>query len=149
VEKLAYLRSSLKEGSAKNIIDGLSTSGEFYDEAIETLKARYDQPRLIHKSHVRAILDAPGLKDGTGREIRKLHDTTQQHLRALKAMGFEPSGEFITSVIELKLDSATSFEWQKASQDLPGVPHYTKLLSFLNLRTQASEASTIESTPSP
>ena len=37
VEKLAYLRNSLKDGSAKGIIDGLSTSGEFYDE---TLKAR-------------------------------------------------------------------------------------------------------------
>ena len=30
VEKLAYLRNSLKDGSAKGIIDGLSTSGEFY-----------------------------------------------------------------------------------------------------------------------
>jgi len=39
VEKLAYLRNSLKDGSAKGIIDGLSTSGEFYVEAIDTLKA--------------------------------------------------------------------------------------------------------------
>lgn len=39
IEKLAYLRNSLKDGTAKGIIDGLSTSGEFYDEAIETLKA--------------------------------------------------------------------------------------------------------------
>ena len=90
VEKLAYLRNSLKDGSAKGIIEGLSTSGEYCTEAIATLKARYDRPRLSHQSHVRAILEAPGLKEGTGREIRKLHDTTQQNLRALKSMGLEP-----------------------------------------------------------
>ena len=141
VEKLAYLRNSLKEGTAKGIIEGLSMSGDHYAEAIKTLKARYDRPRLIHQSHVRAILDAPGLKEGTGREIRKLHDVAQQHLRALKSMGFEPSGPFITSVLELKLDSSTSFEWQKASQEISGVPHYTELLDFLNLRAHATEAS--------
>ena len=110
VEKLAYLRNSLMDGSAKGIIDGLSTSGEFYDEAIETLKARYNLPRLIHQSHVRTILEAPSLKEGTGREIRRLHDTIQQHLRALKSMGCKPSGPFITSILELKLDSNTSFD---------------------------------------
>ena len=90
---------------------------------------------LIHQFHVHAILGAPGLKECTGQEIRKLHDVAQQHLRALKSMGFEPSGPFITSVLELKLDSGTSFEWQKASQEISGVhvPHCTKLLDFLNL----------------
>ena len=123
------------------IIEGLSTSGEFYPEAIKTLTERYDRPRLILQSHVKAILEAPALKDGGGREIRKLHDTVQQHLRALKAMSCAPPGPFITSILELKLDDNTSFEWQKFSQDLPDFPHYDKLLAFLNLRAQASEAS--------
>ncbi len=135
VEKLAYLRNALKDGSAKGIIEGLSTSGEFYPEAITTLKNRYDRPRLILQSHVRAILEALA---GGGREIRRLHDTVQQDLRALKAMSCTPPGPFITSILELKLDS---FEWQKFSQDLPDFPHYDKLLAFLNLRAQASEAS--------
>ena len=141
VEKLAYLRNALKDGSAKGIIEGLSTSGEFYPEAIKILKDQYNRPRLILQSHVRAILEAPALKDGGGREIRKLHDAVQQHLRALKAMFCAPPGPFITSILELKLDDNTSFEWQKFSQDLPDFPHYDKLLAFLNLRAQASEAS--------
>ena len=33
-EKLVYLRHSLKDGSAKHIIKGLSRSGEYYAEAI-------------------------------------------------------------------------------------------------------------------
>ena len=55
-------------------------------------------------------------------------------------MGYEPSGPFITSTLELKLDQSTMFEWQKHSQKSSGVPHYQDL-DFLNLRAQASESS--------
>jgi hypothetical protein len=136
-----YLQHALKDGSAKQAIEGLSRSGEYYSEAIDCLKARYDRPRLIHQTHVRMILDAPTPKDGTGKELRKLHDTVQQHLRALKAMDYEPSGPFITSVLELKLDVDTMFEWQKHSQSSATVPHYQELLEFINLRAQTSETS--------
>ena len=143
-EKLVYLQHALKDGSAKQAIEGLSRSGEYYSEAIDCLKARYDRPRLIHQTHVRMILDAAAPKDGTGKELRKLHDTVQQHLRALKAMDYEPSGPFITSVLELKLDVDTMFEWQKHSQSSTTVPHYQELLEFINLRAQASETSVSE-----
>lgn len=140
-EKLVYLRHSVKDGLAKSVIEGLSRSGDHYAEAVECLKARYDRPRLIHQAHVKKILDVPALKDGTGKELRYLHDTVQQHLRALKAMGYEPSGPFITSVLELKFDAGTMFEWQKHSNSSPDVPHYHELLEFVNLRAQASENS--------
>ena len=52
----------------------------------------------------------------------------------------EPSSPFITSVLELKLDTNTMFEWQKHSQDSTDMPHYQKLLEFINLSAQASEA---------
>jgi len=138
-EKLVYLQLALKGGSAKQTIEGLSRTGDCYAEAVRCLQDRYDRPRLIHQTHVRMILNAPPLKDGSGRELRKLHDTVLQHLRALKAMGYEPSGPFITSALELKLDTNTMFEWQKHSQDCSDVPHFQKLLEFINLRAQASE----------
>jgi hypothetical protein len=55
------------------------------------------------------------------------------YLRPLKAMSCAPPGPFITSILELKLDESTSFEWQKFSQDLPDLPHYDKLLAFLKV----------------
>ena len=79
------------------------------------------------------ILDAPAL-----------YDTVQQHLRALKAMDYEPPGPFVTSILELKLDTNTMFEWQKQSQSSTAVPHFKELLEFINLRAQASEGSTSE-----
>jgi hypothetical protein len=91
-EKLAYLRNAVKDGSAKHVVEGLSRTGEHYKEAVDTLRKHYDRPRLIHQAHVRAILCAPALKTGSGKELRRLHDTLVQHLRALKAMKSEPSG---------------------------------------------------------
>ena len=148
-EKLVYLQSALKDGTANGVIEGLTRSGEFYSETIESLCARYDRPRLIHQTHVNMIMDVPALKDGNGKEIRRLHDTVQQHLRALKALGNEPSGPFITSMLELKLDTNTAFEWHKYSQDSEEVPHYAKLLEFLNLRAQASETPNAETKRNP
>ena len=56
--------------------------------------------------------------EGTGKELRWLHDTLQQHLRVLKAMGQEPSGSFITSLLELKLDSNMTFKWRSSAKIL-------------------------------
>ena len=140
-EKYVYLLHALKDGSAKVVIDGLSQSSDNYDVAIECLKARYDRPRLIHQAHVKMIIDTQPLKEGSGRELRRLHDVAQQHLRALKSMDCDPSGPFITSMLELKLDAGTMFEWQKHTQSQADVPHYNDLLSFINLRAQAAESS--------
>ena len=63
-EKLVYLRNSLKDGCAKSVIEGLSRSGEHYNEAVECLQSRYDRPRLIHQTHVKKIVEFPPLKEG-------------------------------------------------------------------------------------
>ena len=140
-EKIIYLQHALKDGSARKAIEGLSHSGENYDDAVKCLKALYDRPRLIHRTHVQMIVDTPPLKEGNGKELRRLHDNIQQHVRALKTLGCDLPGKFITSMIELKLDVDTLFEWQKHSQPSPDVPHYEKLLEFVDLRAQASETS--------
>ena len=75
------------------------------------------------------------------KELRSLHDILQQHLRALKFMKLEPDPSFITSIIELKFDATTLFEWHKYTQEkVEDVPPYQDILDFLNLRAQASES---------
>ena len=61
-------------------------------------------------------------------------------------MGYEPSGPFITSVLEVKLDTSTMFEWQRHSQESTDVPNYSALLKFLNLQVQASETAILQAT---
>lgn len=88
-------------------VEGLSRSGDNYSEAVDCLKSRYDRPRLIHRTRVQRIIDVSSLKNGSGKELRCLHDTVLQHLRALKTLGHELS---VTSVLELKLNQNTMFE---------------------------------------
>ena len=74
-EKLVYLQQAINNGSAKSVIEGLSRSGDQYQEAIECLKSRYNRPRVTHRAHVRMVIDAPPLKDGSGKELCRLHET--------------------------------------------------------------------------
>lgn len=104
-----YLQNAIKDKTAKSLIAGLTKLNDHYDEAIKCLQERYDRPRQIHQTHVRRIVEAPPLKEGTGKEIR---DMVIQHLRALKSLGHEPSQ---ASLLEMKLDPTTMFEWQKQS----------------------------------
>ena len=69
-EKIVYLQHAIKGGSARNAIEGLSHSGDNYNEAVECLRACFDRPRLIHHTHVQMIVDAPPLKEGNGKELR-------------------------------------------------------------------------------
>lgn len=52
----------------------------------------------------------------------------------------------MTSLLELKLDAATMFEWHRHSHSTTDVPHYRDLLDFINMRAQASESSVTDGT---
>ena len=69
VDKLTYLWDSLKDGPAKNIIEGLIQTAESYQEVIRCLNDRYNHPRLTYCELVRRILQAPPLKANNGREL--------------------------------------------------------------------------------
>ena len=89
-EKLTCLRQAIKNGPARHLIGGLAQTAKNYEETFKCLHERHDRPCLIHQTHVRAIIDAPSLKDGNGRELRRLNNTVNQHMRAIKAMDYSP-----------------------------------------------------------
>ena len=86
-----------------------------------------------------AIIDAAPLRDGHSQELCRLHNIVRQHLHELKAMGYDPSQPFITTLLELKLDQSTMFAWLRHSQESRNTPHYQELVDFLDLRAQASK----------
>ena len=114
-EKLIYMQNAIKDKTAKSLIAGLQRPTTKLSSV--SWKGTTNRPRQIHQTHVCRIVEAPPLKDGTGKEIHALHNLVIQHLRALKSLGHEPSQAFITSLLEMKLDSTTMFEWQRHSQD--------------------------------
>ena len=139
--KLAYLQQTLKDGIARHTNEGLSGTTSNYREAITVLPEHYNRPRLLHQAHMHAIVEAPSLKDGSGKELHRLRNVLAQHLHVLNVINYKP-GLFVTSLIELILDQATSFEWHRHIQGTLKVPHHSELIKFLDLRAQAAESAT-------
>ena len=103
--------------ATERVIEGLAQTGDTYKEAISCLQSRYNRPRLIHQAHVRAMLEATPLKNGSGKEIHRLHDIANQHTRALKAAKQDSYESLMTAILESKMDSNTMKEWQRYSLD--------------------------------
>ena len=59
-------------------------------------------------------------------------------------MRYETFASLVTSILELKLDHSTMFEWQRHTQDSNQVPNFDVLLDFLDLRARAGENATRE-----
>jgi len=98
-EKLMYLQNAIKDKTANSLIAGLTKSSDHYDELSMSATKHTTDHVKIHCTHVSHIVEAPPLKDGSGKKIRARHDVVIQHL---KAMGHEPSQAFITSLLEMK-----------------------------------------------
>ena len=60
-------------------------------------------------------------------------------------MKHKPSGAFITSLVEVKLDQTTMFEWQRHSQHQEDLPHFSEILKFIDLRAKSSESTVNQS----
>ena len=97
-DKLTYLQQVVKNGTARDVNEGLSQAGNNYLKAVDRLRMCCNRPCLIHCVDVQAILNAPPLRNGHGKELCCLDDAINQHLRTLKAMSCDPSGPFITSI---------------------------------------------------
>ena len=56
-EKMAHLQNSLS-GAAKNAIQGFGFNGNLYAEAIEELRRRYGNPRIIVDAHLNRLISS-------------------------------------------------------------------------------------------
>ena len=141
---MTYLHDAPKDGPAKNVIQGLTQSAESHQEAIKCLKERYDRPRLTHREHVRSIVQAPPMKADNGRELRRLYDLWNQHIKAIKPFDAYDIDTFLTATIELKLGETTKLKWMEHSNDSTKTPPYTDLLKYMDLQAQHFESAPFE-----
>ena len=139
-EKLIYLQDALKDGPARFVIQGLTRTSESYAEAIRCLMERYDRPRLVQEEHIRNIVDAAPVKNGSEKELRRLYDVATQHYRALKAAKQDSFDTVLTVILQQKLDEKTRLKWAEFSNDKELVPPCTELLKFLDVQARQLES---------
>ena len=141
-QKFVYLREAVKDGSANQVIQGISHSAGSYNVAVDSLRKRYDRPRHIHKNHVQALVDTPNIRTGSGKELRQFHDVFSRHVRSLRMIKGDTFDTFVSAFAEMKLDQESKFAWQTQTQEKKDVPSIDELLNFIDRRAEASELST-------
>lgn len=113
IQKFHYLRSSLSD-TALQVISALEFTAANYTHAWDLLVNRFHNNRLLIHNHVKSLFTLQPIQQESPAQIRKLIDTVNRNLRALKTIG-EPTHSWDTLIIYLivtKLDSSTEREWE-------------------------------------
>jgi hypothetical protein len=85
IRKFHYLRGCLKD-EALRAIESLSISGDNYVNAIELLRKRFENKRLIVQEHVSNILSMSPILKSSHIELRALIDTINNNIAALEVL---------------------------------------------------------------
>ena len=146
-ERLNYLKACIK-GDAAKIISSLRITDVNYPIAWQLPKDRYDNTRRIVHAHLQAIWSQSSMKLESGSGLRKLHETTNEHLRALEALG-QPVNQWsavLVFCIADKLDAESRKQWQL---NHPGknVLRWDDLSKFLDERSRALESGAVKVIP--
>ena len=141
VEKLSYLKLSLK-GDAAQIVSSLLGTDANYDFAKRKLEERFNNKRSIVKTHLAAFHAIPAIKKESSAELRKLSESTNEHVQALDAMMLpvdQWDAILVNWLIE-KLDAESRKQFELAH---PGtdVVTFEELITFLDRRSRTLESS--------
>ena len=105
VDKFNYLRSLLNH-TAFDAIAGLTLSAANYQQAIEILQKRFGNKQVIISKHMDALMNMATIpSDRNLKELRRLYDHTESHVRGLKSLGIEAAsyGALLSPILLTKL----------------------------------------------
>ena len=125
IERFTYLKGYL-HGDAKRCIQGLSLTEANYKEAVELLKKRFGNKRLIISRHMEALLELDKVTSSAMiKELRGLYDKIMVNIRALKAYKITPEqfGPVLAPVILKKLPTDIKLEINRRLEELLDILH--------------------------
>lgn len=148
IDKLTYLREAVKDKKAADLVMSTSSAPGQYAKLVAMLKERYDQRRLIHQSHIAAIVNHLPVKAGGYEEICDLHDLLVKHLSGLHDTKQYDAGAILTSIAAPKLNARLHEQWLTFSRDHKAVPDVKVFIDFLKEK-MATVMPTSTSQPKP
>ena len=116
-----------------------------YEITLTLLRDRYGNKRCIVQAHLKVIWSQPSIKCESGLGLRKILETTNEHLRALEEVG-EPThawNSLLMFWITEKLDNESKKQWQLAP---PGTDllQWQDLVKILDSRSRALELGNVK-----
>ncbi|XP_061401529.1 uncharacterized protein LOC133337309 [Musca vetustissima] len=139
VEKLYYLTTNLK-GEALRLVQHLQITDANYKAAWELLEKRYR--RILFTRLVDKILDHPNINSQSAFSLRKLLDSVNESVHALKAMviPLDLADTILDRIIIRKLDKEGLIQYEQNVKKSKDIQKLADLLDFLEQQYQALEA---------
>ncbi|XP_062540961.1 uncharacterized protein LOC134209003 [Armigeres subalbatus] len=131
INKFTYLRSSLV-GEALQEIETIEITAANYTIAWEQLQKRYENRKLIVKSHIDALFAVEPVRRESYEALSYLLSEYERNLQMLDKVG-ENTSEWSTILVHMmcaRLDSSTLRNWE-THHCSSEVPKYTELIEFL------------------
>lgn len=129
VEKLQYLKSTLKGDAARKIQVFSITDGN-YARAWDLLKKSYENKRILISRHLHLILTLPDQERETADGLIRLADEVQQHVLSLSSLGIDICEEILVQILEEKLHKSTVGKWDESLQG-DTFPKLSEMIDFL------------------
>ncbi|XP_058449451.1 uncharacterized protein LOC131429391 [Malaya genurostris] len=136
VQKMHYLRSSLKDEAAR-LIASFAITSDNYVLAWKTITDRYENVNFLVKQHMSAILKIPFVRKDSAASLAELADEFNRHVGILDKLE-EPESHwnsFLVERLSSLLDDKSLLEWENSCKD-EEVPQYSALLEFIHKRSR-------------
>ncbi|XP_075151125.1 uncharacterized protein LOC142225233 [Haematobia irritans] len=149
IAKFQYLKSCLTDTAAR-LIQSLEVTADNYESALDMLKQRFDNKRLIFQAHLLNMFQLQSIQKPTVASIRLFIDNINSSLRALRS--FASPDQIADGVLLLlivsKLDKESQSKWEddiyfscdlnKSSTSFQ-LPNWDNLSNFLERRCKTLE----------
>uniref|UniRef100_A0A1B0D822 Uncharacterized protein n=1 Tax=Phlebotomus papatasi TaxID=29031 RepID=A0A1B0D822_PHLPP len=123
VEKLRYLLSYLSS-FPKKLIERLPLTNANYEIALDILKKRYDNKRVMVSAYVNSIISYKKMNNGSAGDAIRLHDAVDSCLSGLKKLGYDVAHwvPIMVAIVTSKFDVETNKAFEESLSDITKVP---------------------------
>ena len=146
VEKFVYLRGHLT-GEAARSIQGLATTDDNYQIAVDILKDRFGKDDVRKEALMANLLHLPALTNADDlKSMRRLTDDLTANVRALAALGTSSAtyGELLLPVLKGKVPVDWRLQWARSRGDRTGSDsEFTRFVRFLQDEMRVREEASI------
>nr|XP_029709032.1 uncharacterized protein LOC115255227 [Aedes albopictus] len=131
-----YLRASLTDEAAR-IVSTLDISADDYQVAWNLLKHRFENPNLLIKRHMSALLAISPIKKESASGLSELADSFDRHVQLLNKLETveEHWNSFLVERLSSCLDHGSLREWETHLDDGQR-PTYKQLVDFIHKRSR-------------
>ena len=138
INKLNYLKSLL-EGQASRALEGLDSSEQNYQHAIDILKSRFGNKQQIVSAHMQALLKLQNCPNESVEQLRKIYDNINVLVRGLESLGnpMEHYGSLLIPIIMSRMPEEITI--QVARKTSESIWNMAEILEIIHKEIQARE----------